>query len=220
MKTHYCKCGCGQKPKGTKSKWCNGHHTRCISKKILRKRALYALQFVDYGNDSKETRKKRSKATAKLWKNKEYRDRQSKVHSISTAKMWEDPKYRVKMALRDARRNYKKGKFTLRNGTIVYYRSSWELAFIQILDTSSIVYNFICEPFGIKYRFKGKLHRYYPDYKVELTDGRILIVEIKGFEVKDWKYKKKAIKEFCSINGYEFIYIGEKPIESLSRYVN
>lgn len=62
-------------------------------------------------------------------------------------------------------------------------RSSWERIFCKYLDDHTKVVKWDSEPLPISYIDKsyygGKKRNYYPDFFVELTDGRKMIIEIK-----------------------------------------
>jgi len=81
-----------------------------------------------------------------------------------------------------------KGKFRPQNPqkykgdvTNVVYRSLWERQFFRWLDENPTVRHWSSEEVIIPYRCKtdGQMHRYFVDVKLELTDGRIYLVEIK-----------------------------------------
>lgn len=81
-----------------------------------------------------------------------------------------------------------RGKFSPRNPskyrgdvTNVVYRSLWERQVFRWLDESDFVKSWSSEEVVIPYRCKtdGKMHRYFVDLKFELTDGRVMLVEVK-----------------------------------------
>jgi len=87
---------------------------------------------------------------------------------------------------------YKQGKYKLRNTdkykgnpSEIRYRSSWEFAFCNYLDTNDTVIKWSCEQPIITYQdLRNKVHRYYPDFyyeKLTNDDDRMerVIVEIK-----------------------------------------
>jgi type III restriction enzyme len=57
--------------------------------------------------------------------------------------------------------------------------------------------------FGIKYEYQNEVHTFYPDYIVELTDGRIGIFETKDEDDRDkdtyTKVKDKALQEYMNV---------------------
>jgi hypothetical protein len=112
-----------------------------------------------------------------------------------------------------------KGKMASTESRTIMCHSSWEHMFVKLLDSSSIVKKFTREPVVIKYTYKGKEHIYYPDFKVVLTDDTIWIIEIKGYNTPETKYKYKAAIKYCKKHGYEWAVINEKPIKSLTDYI-
>ena len=81
-----------------------------------------------------------------------------------------------------------RGKFTPQNPgkyrgdvTNIVYRSLWERQVFRWLDDQSNVRSWSSEEVVIPYRCKtdGKMHRYFVDIKLQLTDGKVYIVEIK-----------------------------------------
>lgn len=67
----------------------------------------------------------------------------------------------------------------------IVFRSSWEKIFMNYLDTSKLVKKWNSEELAIEYISPkdNKTHRYFPDFLVEMTDGRRMIVEIKPFNM-------------------------------------
>lgn len=63
----------------------------------------------------------------------------------------------------------------------IVYRSLWERALMKWLDLSSFVKTWSSEETIIPYRCKtdGRIHRYFVDARVEFTDGRTLLIEVK-----------------------------------------
>jgi hypothetical protein len=202
-------------PKGPLPKYVVDHHARVMRRKWKTK--IFRTKMLAIVN-TKNRRKQNSNSMKKLWKNKVYRAHQSEVHSISTTKMWENKDYRDKMVFAGPKK-YKRGHVDTVKGGRIYYRSSWEEAIIEIIDSSSLVTRFVSAPFGIPYKFEGKEHKYWPDYLIGLNDGRRLILEVKGPEYPNWSAKKRAAEKFCSKYGYEYVIIHEKPVKSLSGYV-
>ncbi len=62
------------------------------------------------------------------------------------------------------------------------FRSGWELLYMQWLDAESTVKSYQYEGVIVPYINNvrsGKIRRYWPDFIVEYTDGRRIMVEIK-----------------------------------------
>lgn len=114
----------------------------------------------------------------------------------------------------------------------VIYRSSYEKYFIVWLENNKNVKHWGSECICIPYTssLDGKVHRYYPDYFIEMIDGTGIVVEIKPYNqtqkpINENSYAQKeyiknvckwrAAKEFCEHKGYLFKIITEKSIEKL-----
>ena len=97
-------------------------------------------------------------------------------------------------------------------------------------ENSPLVKVWGSECIEIPYIMKDKPHRYFPDYVLELTDGRKILVEIKpkSQTIKPlnnncyaWEtyvknqYKWQAAKEWCNRNGLEFWILTEETINKL-----
>lgn len=189
---------------------------------------------------------KQSRTMKALWKDPEYRKKMKHRginESKRQKKLWADPDYRKKKlkVARDPKRCTKIGETNLKqyasgqrrppNGTYksckhgwvktiksgnVYFNSSWEQAFIQILDNSKIVTKFVKEPFPIPYKFEGKCHSYYPDFYIKLSDGRKCIVELKALVTPKDKAKFRYAEKWCKENDYEWAVIYEKPFGKIT----
>lgn len=123
-----------------------------------------------------------------------------------------------------------KGSFNkcVNNGTFVL-RSKLELKFAKLIDSSSNVIRWACEPFSIQYYFTydKKYHRYTPDFIVETTDG-VSIVEIKPYKKLIMESQKtnldkidfiknrdkwEAIEKYCKEQNMTFRVVTEKDIK-------
>lgn len=122
--------------------------------------------------------------------------------------------------------------FESQKGKPIIYRSSWERSFILWLERSSKVKRWGSECIKIEYYnpVKGKVSEYFPDFVVEMTDGKIMLIEIKPISETrkpnpKSKYavdtyirnqaKWKAAKEFCERNDFHFSILTEHTIEHL-----
>lgn len=144
-------------------------------------------------------------------------------------------------------KNYKQGKFKAKNPqkydgnpTEIYFRSSYELKFMQYCDLTENIISYQSEEFWIPYRspIDNKIHRYFPDFFVKYKDkngnNRHLVVEIKPqkdlkmpetnpkrktkswvYAVKTWavnQAKWEAAREYCADRNYEFRVLTEKDL--------
>lgn len=111
---------------------------------------------------------------------------------------------------------YKQGKYQLRNPEKykgnpeeIRYRSSWEYAFCNYLDTNNTILKWSCEQPIITYQdLRNKVHRYYPDYfyeKLTNDDNYIekVIVEIKP-KIELYPPKEPKNKTAKALENYEY----------------
>lgn len=118
--------------------------------------------------------------------------------------------------------------------TKIIFRSSYELKFIQWLENNNDVKYWGSECFWIPYFsvLDGKTHKYYPDYFVEMNNGKYYVIEIKPYSQtkkpniineNNWynreyiknQCKWKATIEYCKNKGFTFKVLTEKTIENL-----
>ena len=60
-----------------------------------------------------------------------------------------------------------------------------------------------CHPYVGHYLFEGGVHKYRPDFLVRLTDGVLLVLEIKGQETPKDRTKREFMREWVeAVNGY------------------
>lgn len=99
---------------------------------------------------------------------------------------------------------FKNGFFySTKNNKQFYYRSSYELKFMQELENDINVKFYEVEPFSIKYEYDGIIHRYIPDFII----NNYLIVEIKPrWMMRDPQTiaKIETANKFAIQNGYKF----------------
>jgi len=98
----------------------------------------------------------------------------------------------------------------------ITYRSLWERRFMLYCDRSDQIVTWSSEELHIPYVGPDeKWHNYYPDFVVETSDGRTIVVEIKpGFQrgYKVNKAKWDTARKYCKGHGYEFRVLTEKEL--------
>ncbi|TWH15964.1 TnsA endonuclease N-terminal domain-containing protein [Prauserella rugosa] len=91
----------------------------------------------------------------------------------------------------------------------VVYESKTELDVIRALDRSASVADFCEQPMAINYTVDGHSRTYYPDLMVTTTDGRCLLIEVKGniADVALWanRAKARASRALCHSNGWGWL---------------
>ena len=118
----------------------------------------------------------------------------------------------------------------------VIFRSSYEHKFIWWLEKSHDVKRWGSESVCIPYYMPNdpNVHHYWPDYIVEMTDGQVLLIEVKPYSqtvppnpvlndreshayktyVKNY-CKWKAAQQFCEHHNMKFKILTERTIERL-----
>lgn len=87
------------------------------------------------------------------------------------------------------------------------YKSSWEIAFMLLLDTDEKITKWKYEPFRIKYRFDDKNKRYAPDFLVETSTGETYLIEVKPQPLRDRPMnvaKREAAIDHCGKNNLTY----------------
>lgn len=118
--------------------------------------------------------------------------------------------------------------------TEIFYRSSWEKAFLMFLEDSPRIIKFASEEVVVPYFYllDKKWHRYYVDFYVELDTGFKYLIEIKPFfqrlqpssipknveAIKTFiknQSKWEAATELAKKNGMEFLIFDEYDLKRL-----
>ncbi|RED89230.1 TnsA endonuclease-like protein [Cohnella phaseoli] len=98
---------------------------------------------------------------------------------------------------------------------IVHTESLLERDFVRLSNYDRAVKNIFFQCVSLKYNYKGKSHKYYPDFLLQLHDGRFLLIEVKLKKYKDTdenKAKYKAGEAYCKKEGWTFIVVTEDEI--------
>jgi type III restriction enzyme len=86
------------------------------------------------------------------------------------------------------------------------YDSRWEANESLELDRNQNVRAWVKNDhigFEITYSFKGIIHKFRPDYMVRLTNGRTLILEVKGQDDQQNQTKREFLSEWVrAVNGH------------------
>ncbi len=133
----------------------------------------------------------------------------------------------------------KNPKKYLGNATNIVFRSGLEFTYMRKLDQDAKVKHWSSEEIAIPYGspLDNRVHRYFPDFFVEMTSGEKYLIEIKPYsQTKPPKKGKKttkkterrfinetmtygknmakwkAAKRWCEIKGAEFKIITEKEL--------
>lgn len=121
---------------------------------------------------------------------------------------------------------YKTGNFvSAKNNSTFVYRSGYEYAYLQKLESDPMVVNYIVEPFNIPYvDERGKKRTYKPDIVVLRANGCIEVIEIKPkVMLQNGTVQRKAaaarsfLKRNFKNNIIEYKFITEEDIFSNSK---
>jgi hypothetical protein len=98
--------------------------------------------------------------------------------------------------------------------TNIYYHSSYELDFLNIYYGKIIIE----QKLFINYIFEDNNKTYYPDFYIPNYN---LIIEIKSEYWYNYALEKNLIKkEYCLMNGYNFLFIINKDYNELNKIIN
>jgi DNA-directed RNA polymerase specialized sigma54-like protein len=100
----------------------------------------------------------------------------------------------------------------------MFYRSSYEKRYLEILEEEETVSSFETEPFRLPYMFEGSMKNYVPDVLVTKTDGKQYLVEVKPQYLTDNSQvlaKASAARVWCESNGVEYVIITESDLVTL-----
>lgn len=104
---------------------------------------------------------------------------------------------------------HKSGRFySLKNGKVLFYRSSYELLAFQLLESINEVLKYEVNPISIEYKWNNKIHRYLIDLLVYYKNGDKQLIEVKAKWQIDYdektRFKLEAGREFAEQNGMKF----------------
>jgi hypothetical protein len=117
---------------------------------------------------------------------------------------------------------YQRGEYTSsKTAQVCKYRSGWEEKMMQYLDSHPDVVTWTYEQTIIEYisniRTK-KIRKYYPDFCVNYSDGRVEIIEVKPKRKLDQatvKKKMTAALSWCAERGMTYRIITEDVLKEL-----
>jgi len=81
----------------------------------------------------------------------------------------------------------------------VVYDSAWEASESFELDNNDAVVSWAKNDhlgFVISYLYKGVIHSFYPDFLIKLSNGKMLVLEVKGLDDEKNRTKRAALKEW------------------------
>lgn len=97
----------------------------------------------------------------------------------------------------------------------VWYRSSYERRYIELLELDDNVVAYKAEPMRIPYQFNGITKNYVPDFLITHIDGSQLLVEVKPDALTNTQQnlaKQKAAQAWCVANNVTFVTVTEEQL--------
>jgi hypothetical protein len=176
---------------------------------------------------SEDRIKKISKTSKERWENEEYRKKT--IKSIKTilndGRCNKKLEFREKMSkiiselyslgkITNNSNKYKTGTYVSKNNETFFYSSSYELQSMIFFDSIPFIKKWTNKHrIRIKYYFNGLNRNYVPDFYVELTNNKIFIIEMKGWETEEVLIKQQfTLKEYPN---YKLFY----SVEDLKKFI-
>ncbi|GFN33854.1 hypothetical protein PCURB6_41140 [Paenibacillus curdlanolyticus] len=103
----------------------------------------------------------------------------------------------------------------MKNNKMIHCESRLERHFVRLLDFDREVIEVESQPVCLLYEYKGRERKYYPDFKVITSDGRVRIVEVKA---KSKTQNPEIIIKFiigrmyCESQGWDYQIVTEEQI--------
>ncbi|WP_317957316.1 TnsA endonuclease N-terminal domain-containing protein [Paenibacillus chitinolyticus] len=103
----------------------------------------------------------------------------------------------------------------LKTGDMIHWESFLERNFIRLADFDVQVEEIFYQPVCIHYLLNGKKHKYFPDFKLILKDGRVFIIEVKSLRFKNYPsnvIKYEVGRKFCETQRWHYEVFTEEEI--------
>jgi hypothetical protein len=113
---------------------------------------------------------------------------------------------------------------SLKMATMIPWESTLERDAFSLFEMSSAVIQYHAQPEKIQFELKGKLHHYFPDARLELSDGTVVYVEIKPrakLNKPEIKERMEAIRKYYESRPHtKFLILDEHDIRVEPRLTN
>lgn len=123
--------------------------------------------------------------------------------------------YKPARKIKPKRKGFRGKEPFLKTGDMIHWESFLERNFIRLADFDQQVDEIFYQPVCIYYSLNGKKHRYFPDFKLILQDGRIFIIEVKALRFKNSPsnvIKYEVGRKFCEARGWHYEVFTEEEI--------
>ncbi|MBA2939821.1 TnsA endonuclease N-terminal domain-containing protein [Paenibacillus sp. CGMCC 1.16610] len=111
----------------------------------------------------------------------------------------------------------------LKTGDMIHWESFLERNFIRLADFDIQVEEIFYQPVCIHYLLNGKKHKYFPDFKLILKDGRVFIIEVKALRFKNSPsnvIKYEVGRKYCEAQGWHYEVFTEEEINPSHLQIN
>ena len=183
-------------------------HSKSTRKEMSENHADFSGDKNPYRNALKLDSSKRDEASERMknwWKDLTPEER--KTNKTKRSKSQANSSHQFPMP------NSISGHYNSLKGDRIFYRSSWELAFIKELDKNQLVKNFKLEPFTVKYFDIDGVVRYTRiDFLIYFINNKIAMVEIKpkGLINENGNLEKiKGQLKYCIKNKWEYAVVSQ-----------
>lgn len=137
--------------------------------------------------------------------------------SIAHRQLWTEPEYQKMMLKSFSKGGNIQGIFhSVKNSKDVSYRSSYELKFMQQLESDFDVASYQYEEVYIPYEINGEERFTIPDFLVTFVDGHQELVEVKSewcLEDKKVQLKLAAMRNYAREQSWKFNLVTEKELK-------
>ncbi|WP_217560123.1 TnsA endonuclease N-terminal domain-containing protein [Paenibacillus sp. GbtcB18] len=123
--------------------------------------------------------------------------------------------YMPARVIKPKRKGFRGKEPFLKTGEMIHWESFLERNFIRLADFDIQVEEIFYQPVCIHYLLNGKKHKYFPDFKLILKDGRVFIIEVKSLRFKNYPsnvIKYEVGRKFCETQRWHYEVFTEEEI--------
>lgn len=123
--------------------------------------------------------------------------------------------YKPARKIKPKRKGFRGKEPFLKTGDMIHWESFLERNFIRLADFDQQVDEIFYQPVCIHYSLNGKKHKYFPDFKIILKDGRVFIIEVKALRFKNYPsnvIKYEVGRKFCEAQRWHYEVFTEEEI--------
>jgi hypothetical protein len=112
-------------------------------------------------------------------------------------------------------RNYRSKISRSKSLRVIHAESLLERDYVKLCNFDKMVEQISFQPIGIKYNYKGRTRKYFPDYLLRTIEGKYVLVEVKLKKYADTdknRAKFMAGEEHCRLKGWSFMVVTEDQV--------